>query len=285
MQKVKIITTSGCDLSFAEVASLGVTMIPDWIIFGEDEQYRNNIDIFPDTFYQRIASGETLPTSAHPSPAQFTEAFQSVDDWEEVICIVVSSQMAGAYNTASFTAEQVMEEGGKAKIYVFDSLQISLGMGIQVLEAARMANDGFCAQEILDHLEKVRSNIGLFFVMNTLDYARRGGRIGAITAVAANTLGVKPLLTFKDGIVSDLSINRTLKSGIKAIYKKYASLSNDHPEVFIFHADNEAGAESLKAMIQEQFPQINPRIEWVGPVVGLYSGPGCVGMAFRKKET
>ena len=232
MQKVKIITTSGCDLTFAEAESLGITMIPDWVIFGEDEQLRNNIDILPDTFYSRITSGEALPTSAHPSPAQFVETFQSVDDWEEVICIVVSSQMAGAYNTASFTAEQVMEEGGKSKIYVFDSLQISLGMGILVLEAARMANAGFCAQEIIEHLENLRSNIGLYFVMNTLEYARRGGRIGAITAVAADTLGVKPLLTFKEGVVSDLSLNRTLKSGIKAIYKKYAALSDDNQEVF-----------------------------------------------------
>ena len=71
---------------------------------------------------------------------------------------------------------------------------------------------------------------------------------------------------------------------IKAIYKKYQTLADDNAEVFIFHANNERGAESLKAMIQEQFPHINPRIEWVGPVVGLYSGPGCVGMAFRKKE-
>ena len=283
MQKVKIITTSGCDLTFEETERLGVTMIPDWVIFGET-QYRNNIDILPEAFYEKIASEENLPSSAHPSPAQFTETFEGVKDWDEAICIVVSSQMAGAYNTATFTAEQVMEDGIKTKIYIFDSLQISLGMGILVLEAARMAKEGACASEILEHVTALRSNIGLFFVMNTLDYARRGGRIGAITAVAADTLGVKPLLTFKDGIVSDLSLNRTLKSGIKAIYKKYVSLADDNPEVFIFHANNLRGAESLKAMLQEQFPELQPRIEWVGPVVGLYSGPGCVGMAFRKKE-
>ena len=284
MQKVKIITTSGCDLSYKEIESLGITMIPDWVIFGEDEQYRNNIDILPEEFYSRIATDKVLPTSAHPSPAQFTETFEAFADADEIICIVVSSQMAGAYNTASFTAEQLMEDGIHAKIHIFDSLQISLGMGIQVLEAAKLANAGANAEEILDHLTKIRSNMGLYFVMNTLDYARRGGRIGAITAVAANTLGVKPLLTFKDGIVSDLSINRTLKSGIKSIYKKFATLADDDQEVFIFHANNEQGANTLKAMIQEEFPQINPRIQWVGPVVGLYSGPGCVGMAFRQKE-
>ena len=283
MQKVKIITTSGCDLSYEEAEKNNVIMIPDWVIFGE-EQYRNNIDILPETFYERIASEKDLPTSAHPSPAQLMDAFEAASDHEEIICIVASSKMAGTFNTASFVGEQAMEDGCNSKIYVFDSQQISLGMGILVLEAARMATSGACASDILAHLDVMVSKVGLYFVMNTLDYARRGGRIGAITAVAAETLGVKPLLTFRDGVVSDLSLNRTLKSGIKAIYKKYQTLADDNAEVFIFHANNERGAESLKAMIQEQFPHINPRIEWVGPVVGLYSGPGCVGMAFRKKE-
>ena len=283
MQKVRIITTSGCDLSYEEAEKNNVIMIPDWVIFGE-EQCRNNIDILPDAFYKRIAAEKELPTSAHPSPAQILDAFESTSDYEEIICIVASSKMAGTFNTASFIAEQAMEDGCNSKIYVFDSQQISLGMGILVLDAARMANAGACASEILEHLNTMVSKVGLYFVMNTLDYARRGGRIGAITAVAAETLGVKPLLTFRDGVVSDLSLNRTLKSGIKAIYKKYQTLADDNPEVFIFHADNERGALALKAMIQEEFPQITPRIEWVGPVVGLYSGPGCVGMALRKKE-
>ena len=283
MQKVKIITTSGCDLTYEEAQQNNVLMIPDWVIFGE-EQYRNNIDILPEAFYERIAFEKELPTSSHPSPAQLMDAFESAADYEEMICIVASSKMAGTFNTASMIAEQIMEDGCKSQIYVFDSQQISLGMGILVLEAARMANTGASASEILAHLDHMVTRVGLYFVMNTLDYARRGGRIGTITAVAAETLGVKPLLTFRDGVVSDLSLNRTLKSGIKAIYKKYQTLADDNEEVFIFHANNERGAESLKAMIQEQFPHINPRIEWVGPVVGLYSGPGCVGMAFRKKE-
>lgn len=283
MKKVKIITTSGCDLSYEETEKLGVTMIPDWVIFGE-YQYRNNIDILPEEFYRRLTSEQELPTSSHPSPAQLMEAFESASDAEEIICIVVSSKMAGTYNTASFVAEQMMEDGFGSKIHIFDSLQISLGMGIIVLEAAKMANNGASASEIIEHLNTLVPKVGVFFVMNTLEYAHRGGRIGAITALAADTLGVKPLLVFRDGVVSDLSLNRTLKSGIKAIYKKFQTLSDGSHEVFIFHANNFKGAENLKAMIQEQYPDVDPIIKWVGPVVGLYSGEGCVGMAFRKKD-
>lgn len=283
MQKVKIITTSGCDLTYEEAAANNILMIPDWVIFGEEE-LRNNIDIVPETFYTRIASEEALPTSAHPSPAQLMEAFAAASEAEEIICIVASGKMAGTFNTASFTAEQMMEEGCKSKIYIFDSQQISFGMGILALDAARMAAAGDDAKTILDYLNKRVSKIGLFFVMNTLDYARRGGRIGAIPAVAAETLGVKPLLTFGDGIVNAQSFHRTFKSALKAICKKYVTLSDDHTEVFIFHANNERGAQQLKALIQQECPQIDPRIEWVGPVVGLYSGPGCVGIAFREKD-
>lgn len=284
MKKVKIITTSGCDLSYEETEKLGVTMISDWVIFGE-EQYRNNLDITPEEFYQRLASEEALPTSSHPSPAQFIDAFQSAADADEIVCIVVSSKLSGTYNTACFTAEQMIEDGFEPKIHVFDSLQISFGMALQVFEAVRMSENGACAEQIIDRLNELHQNVGVFFVMNTLEYARKGGRIGAITALAADSLGVKPLLMFHDGIVNDLSLNRTLKSGIKSIYKKFCTLADTNEKVFIFHAGNLHGAELLKSMIQEEFPSVTPSIRWVGPVVGIYTGNGCVGIAFCKKDS
>ena len=104
-------------------------MIPEWVILGA-QQYRNNIDIIPDRFYKKLSESKELPTSSHPSPAQFMDSFSSVSEYDEIICLVVTSKMAGTYNTASFVAEQMMDEGFPAKIYVFDSLQISLGLGV-----------------------------------------------------------------------------------------------------------------------------------------------------------
>lgn len=283
MQKVKIVTHSGCDLAYGELEKYNVTMIPDWIII-DDNEYRNNIDIYPDTFYARLEESENLPTSSHPSPAEFEDAFISASQYEDIIFIALSSKLTGTFNTASLVAQQLKEDGFGPSIHIFDSCQASFGAALIVLEAARLAQDGHEAEYIISHLNELVPRIGVFFVMNTLKYAYKGGRIGAVSAIAAKTLGIKPLLVFQDGTVKDLSLNRTFNEGIRSVYKRYQTLTSDDQDVIIFHACNEAGALRLKNMIQKDYPHIEPRIEFIGPVIGLYTGTGCVGIAFKKKE-
>ena len=283
MQNVRIITHSGCDLSYQEAEANNVVMIPDFVFFGTT-QYRNNLDILPEAFYTRLAECEKLPTSAHPGLGDYMDAFRQASDSKEIIFIALTSKMTGAYNSACLAANLLEEEDFPSKIYVYDSLQVSFGAGILVLEAARMAREGYNAQAILTHLDALTPRIGVYFVMKTLKYAYKGGRIGAISALAADSLGVKPLLVFENGTVSDLHLNRTLKHGIQAIFKKYQTLASDDSDVYIFHAGNEKGAQTLKKLIQDAYPHIEPRIEMVGPVLGIYTGIGCIGLAFRKKD-
>ena len=129
-------------------------MIPDWVII-DGKEYRNNIDIYPDTFYARLEESENLPTSAHPSPAEFMEAFQSVSDYEEILFIALSSKLTGTFNTASFSAQLLDEEDSGSKVYVFDSAQASFGAGLIILEAARLAKEGLCAEEIIQQLNEL----------------------------------------------------------------------------------------------------------------------------------
>lgn len=283
MQKVRIVTHSGCDLSFAEAEVNKIVMLPDLVVFGS-EQYRNNIDIGPEEFYRRLETDDVFPTSAHPSLSEFIDAFRTAGDCEEIICIVMSSQMTGTINTVNIAAQMLKSEGFAPRIHVYDSRQVSFGLGLAVLGAARMANAGANAEEILRYLDETVPKIGVFFVMQSLKYAKKGGRIGAIKAVTADALGVKPLLVFRDGTVSDISLNRSFQAGIQAIFKKYCNHVGDDPEVIIFHARNEACAIQLSDLIRGEFPHVQPRIEVVGPVVGIYTGVGCVGIAFRKKE-
>ena len=283
MQNVRIITHSGCDLSYQEAQANNVIMIPDFVFFGT-EQYRNNLDILPEDFYARLAECEKLPTSAHPSLGDYMDAFRQASDSEEIIFIALTSKMTGAYNSACLAANLLEEEDFPSKIHVYDSLQVSFGAGILVLEAARMAREGYNAHSILSHLDALAPRIGVYFVMKTLKYAHKGGRVGAIKALAADSLGVKPLLVFENGTVSDLHLNRTLKHGIQEIFKKYQTLASEDSDVYIFHASNEKGAQALKKLIQDAYPHIEPRIEMVGPVLGIYTGVGCIGMAFKKKD-
>jgi len=283
MQKVKIITHSGCDLTFETAADLGVIMLPDLVVFGE-EHYRNNIDIHPEEFYGRIDSSDVFPTSAHPSLNEFMDAFRAAADCEAIICMVMSAQMTGTINTAKIAAQLLKEEGFAPRIHVYDSQQVSFGLGLAVTEAARMAAAGADDTEILSALDKLVPRIGVYFVMQSLKYAHKGGRIGAIKAVTADALGVKPLLRFRDGTVSDISLNRRFSDGIQAVFRKYKAYAGDDPEVCIFHACNEADARKLKAMIEAHNPNARPTVHWVGPVVGIYTGVGCVGISFKEKE-
>lgn len=283
MQKVRIVTHSGCDLSFDEARANGIIMLPDLVVFG-GQQYRNNLDIGPEEFYRRLEDDGLFPTSAHPSLSEFTDAFRSAADCEAVICIVMSSKMTGTINTATVAAHMLESEGFGPRIHIYDSRQVSFGMGMAVLAAARMAREGACAEEILRRLDELVPRIGVYFVMQSLKYAKKGGRIGAIKAVTADALGVKPLLVFRDGTVSDISLNRSFSAGIQSIFKKYRDQAGSDPEVFLFHARNQQDACRLRDLIRQAFPHVRPRIETVGPVVGAYTGVGCVGIAFLKKE-
>jgi DegV family protein with EDD domain len=283
VQKVRIVTHSGCDISFAEAEANGIIMLPDLVIFG-NQQYRNNIDIQPKEFFRRLESDAVFPTSAHPSLSDFMDAFRTAGDCEDIICIVMSAKMTGTFNTVTIAAQLLREEGFLPRIHIYDSMQVSFGMGIAVLSAAHLANFGATANEILHHLDELVPRIGVYFVMQSLKYAKKGGRIGAIKAVTADTLGIKPLLTFQDGTVSDISLNRSFHAGISSVFKKYCAHASADGEVFIFHADNEAGAQELSALIRQQHPLAQLRIRTVGPAVGLYTGTGCVGVAFKKKE-
>ena len=285
MKKVKIITHSGCDLTQELVEGLDVTILPDLVVFG-DEQYLNNVNIHPEEFYARIDSGDVFPTSAHPTLSDFCDAFRDASDHEEILCIVMSSQMTSTVNTATLAASMMQEEEGfHSTIHVYDSLQVSFGMGYAVCEAAKLAQQGASAEEIISYLNELIPRIGVYFVMQSLKYARKGGRIGAIRAVSADTLGIKPLLSFRHGTVSDITLNRRFSDGVKAVFKRYQLKADlDCPEVYIFHACNPADALKLKELIEAYNPIARPHIHWVGPVVGIYTGVGCVGISFKEKE-
>ena len=132
MPKVKIITHSGSDLTQDMVSDLDITILPDLVAFGS-EQYLNNVDIHPTEFYHRIESGDVFPTSAHPTLNDFIEVFQDAEGYDEILCMVMSSKMTSTVNTANIAARMVEEDMPGTKIYVYDSMQVSFGLGLAVL--------------------------------------------------------------------------------------------------------------------------------------------------------
>ena len=208
---VHILTNSVCDLTPQQLEELGVTAIPDTIAFSPTEQYRNNIEIDPPTLYRRLDSCAEQPKTAHPNLDQFTQAFReaaAAPGCTELLCLSLTSKMSGSCNTARTAVKLLEEQGFATPVTVYDSQQVSYGLAVLVKEAALLAAQGLTAAEIVEKLEALRPHVGVYFAMESLANARKGGRAGAIRVLAADLLKVKPILVFKDGLVSDIGIVR-----------------------------------------------------------------------------
>ncbi len=282
MRRVKIFTNSCCDLSPALAEKLGVTLIPDTIVF-EGREYRTNIDITPPEIYDMMDSSLKLPTTSHPNISVYEECFRSCGECDEILCLTITSKMSGTYSTACTSADMLKQKGFAPSIYIYDSMQVSYGLSLMVVMAAALADKGLPAVAIISELDRTKQKIGVYFLMQSLKNAKKGGRVGAIRTLAADILGVKPLLVFRDGLVRDAGIMRNYPEGLNAIVEKYRSGAKYGGTVFIFHTDDLPDAQSVATRIREIDPAADIHIEWVGAAIGIYTGRGCVGISFIEK--
>ena len=283
MARVQVFTNSASEMSPAIASEFGVTVIPDVVVFSPEEQYLNNVEIDPETFFKKLKGRKKLPTTSHPNAAQYMEAFSSARDCEEILCVALTSKMSGAYSTACTAARMLEEQGFATPITVYDSLQNCYALSIVAMEAAKLASEGKSVKEILPHLDVVRSKIGAYFVVESMDNFRKAGRVGAIRVLAADLLNVKPILMFRDGTVRDVGIVRGFPAAVENILERYHKQAQYGQELFVYHANREALAQQMKQRILEMDPDAKVRVEWIGAIIGAYTGEGCVGLAFHER--
>ncbi|MGI6094078.1 MAG: DegV family protein [Lachnospiraceae bacterium] len=282
-RRIRVITHTGCDMQLEEAQALHVSMVPDKVIFG-DMEYRNMTEITADEFYGKMASVKELPTSSSPSVGDFVRAFkEAARDADEILCLMITSKMSGCYSTAVAAAGTVKRQGLKVPVYVYDTQQCSHGMAQMVRAAVKMAKSGLSASEIMEKLTDLQSRMGVYFVLESLKNARKGGRVGAIKALAADAMGIKPLLLFADGLVSDYAVARGMADGMERVASRFVTEGDPAETVTVFHGAAPERAEEMKKIILREVPAATVRIEPVGPVIGIYTGSGCVGIAFTKK--
>ena len=160
MAKCRVFTNSVSDITPEIASEYGITVIPDVVIFG-DREYQTTIDIDPPKLYQLLRQVDYLPTTSHPNPYIYSTCFETASDYEEILCINVSSRMSGSMNTASLTAATLAEEGFGPKIYTYDSMQVSYGLAYQVIQAAILARQGATAREMEAELDQNRGRVGV----------------------------------------------------------------------------------------------------------------------------
>jgi DegV family protein with EDD domain len=274
---VRIVTDSTADLTPAEAATLGVTIVPLTVFFGEEE-FLDIIELDSASFYEKLQKTKDLPRTSQPPPASFQEAYTRLiaEGTDGIISVHLSSKLSGTYQSACTARDTMPEDIRKVPIEVIDSLSISGGMALSIRKAADEAKQGLSLEEIKHHLVERFSRTRIFAVLDTLEYVKRGGRIGAARALLGNMLSVKPIVTLKDGEVVPVEQPRTRSKA----YARLAQLVSDlkpFEELLIAESSPEVGeqlAEAMKAVYSEPVQRYT-----LGAVLGTHTGPGAVAVA------
>lgn len=274
---IRIVTDSSCDLPEEVLARHRVAVVPLTIRFGDDE-FVDREELSVDGFWERLTSGGALPETAAPSIGRFQEVFGrlSSEGADGVVVICLSSQISATHQSAVLAAESY---GGGIPIRVVDSRLVSAALGLVVIEAAEAAAAGATIDEAEAVARSAAADSNLFATLHTLEFLKRGGRIGAAAAFFGNLLDVKPLIAFADGAVSPAGRVRTRKKAVAAILDHVAGISDRIQSLSVIHSD----PDDL-ASFRESLAEIHPHptmVARIGPVVGTHAGPGVIGVCYR----
>lgn len=273
---VKLVTDSGANLPPALARQLDVTVVPLSVIFGEDS-YREGVEITDEQFYSLLRNSPELPRTSQPSPHDFADVYRRLlDAGHEVLCITLSKDLSGTYNSAVQGA--AMFEN--APITVVDSRFVSAGQALLVIAAARALELGATRQQAAAFVEALIPQVMLLFTLDTLEYLRRGGRIGGASALLGTMLRIKPVLQITDGHVEPFDRVRRRQRALERMAEAARDRFGDQPVwVGLAHAEAEEDFRMLRDLVTGQL-NVDYLLETkVGPVVGTHGGPGVVGMA------
>ncbi len=248
-------------------------VVPLYVLFG-DQSYRDYVDLTPEQFYARLRSADELPTTSQPTPGDFLTTYEELRGYDRIYSLHLSSAVSGTFQSARSAAAEFGD-----KVRVVDSESASAAIPMLGLAIQRRLDRGTTDDEIDDLIRRFKEDAGLIFTVDTLEYLRRGGRIGRASAWAGQLLHVKPILTVKREVIP-LKRVRGNQKAMQEFVSAFTSATEDSAtlKVGIAHADSPERAEQLKKMVHAERPHAEVEIvTTLGPVVGTHAGPGTVG--------
>ena len=274
---IKILTDSTCDLPPTWFNRYNISAIPINIQFGL-ETFQEGVNITPDTFYRRIQTEGVLPTTSQPSVGEFCQIYEALAaDGSEILSIHVTSKLSGAWQSAVLAARQLND---KVKIRVVDSLTGSTGLGLMAREAAQLAAAGLSIEEIVLRLERRRSQIQVFIILEDLGYARMSGRVGRLRELLASLLNVKPIVGVDQGALIPLERVRSRQKGFERMLALAEAQVGQAPvHVGLVHALAQANAENLLTQIQQRLNCQDTFVTDLALSLAVHFGPGAIGFA------
>ncbi|MDD4765968.1 MAG: DegV family protein [Desulfotomaculaceae bacterium] len=276
MNLIKIVTDSTADLPKDLAAKYDITVVPLMVIFNDNETFRDGVDIDTEQFYIRQVERKEYSRTSQPAPAEFLCVYKELSSsGSSVISIHLSSALSGTCQSARMARDMLPD----ADIVVIDSKQASMGLGMIVLEAARAASEGKNKDEIIGIVRKMVSEGMLYFIVDTLEFLARGGRIGKAQALLGNILSIKPILYLKDGIVQPLEKTRGRAKAIDRLVQIIEKKAGKRRvKCSLIHGMDPAGMEQLYQKIVPLLNCDEPVCSTLGAVIGTHTGLGALGI-------
>ena len=276
MDQVKIVTDSTADLPKELAAKYGITVVPLKVIFNDDEPLKDGVDIETEQFYRRLVEKNEYSRTSQPAPAEFCSVYKELSlSGSSLISIHLSSGLSGTSHSAQMAKEMLPG----IDIEVIDSKMASMGLGLIVLEAARAAGEGKSKDEILGIVRHMIAKAELYFIVDTLEYLARGGRIGKAQALLGNILNIKPILYLKDGIVHPLEKTRGRARAIERLSQIIeVNVGKRRVKCSLMHGMD---PEGMMQLYQKIVPLLNcdePVCSTLGAVIGTHTGPRVLGI-------
>ena len=282
MAKVVVVTDSTAYIPEKFLKELGIQVIPLHVVWG-DKVYKDNVDLKSDDFYPMLKTAKELPTTSQPSPQEFMDLYKTIlDKDDKVVSIHISSGISGTINSAN-QAKEILDS---KDIAIVDSKSSGMALGFIAMVTARLAKKNASFEECVTLAEKAVQNVGVYFMVNTLEYLHKGGRIGGASALLGSALDLKPILHFdEEGKIGSYDKVRTKMKAIRRIIEiSEEKIGTQKPIHFcILQVEAEEDAQFVKSELENHYQ--NGEIEEImiaglSPVIGTHTGPGVIAISY-----
>ena len=273
---VRVVTDSACDLPDDLIERDGIEVVPLTIRFGKEELVDRK-ELSTDEFWRRLADSDVLPETSAPSAGAFEAAFRRLiaDGATGIICINLSSKLSATMQSAQVAAQAVQAD---CPVVVVDSLMVSMGLGSLCLTAARRAADGDSLESIIANVTDRRNRSKLYGALDTLEFLKKGGRVGNARALLGSMLAIKPVLEVRDGEVEEAGKVRTRSKALRLLVERVKE--GPFENLAVLHG-NAPDLDELLDLLEPLTPRDEIVIGQIGPVIGTHAGPRVIGVTFQ----
>lgn len=277
-QRVTVVTDSTADVPPDLAEELGISVVPLRVNFGQ-ESFRDGVELTTAQLMERMETAPSLPTTSQPTAGEFVAVFQeAIDAGRDIVCITVGAKLSGTYQAAVTGAEQA----GSDRIDIIDGASTTMHIGWPAVAGARVAREGGDREAVAQAIHDARARSNLFVALKTLDNVYKGGRIGKAGHLFGAALGIKPIISFREGTLVPLERVRTWKKAMKRMVELVQG-EGDLSDIIVLYTDVREDAKTLQRQLEELYPDTNIILGYAGAVIATHAGPGAVAVATMRR--